>query len=169
MRFLIVGEADLVDVVQQLLATPVMETSFRAALEARWTSRDVVASLRMRGAIEERTADVKNMVTEREAAQLADVAEHGLLICALPGCEKKETTVREFKVCSFRPLFLFLFSCVVSYASRGVFRLPGGGVLQRGAWNAALDAAPQARVQGSQRSRRKTGARSVIQRHVQPH
>ena len=100
MRFLIVGEADLVDVVQQLLATPVMETSFRAALEARWTSRDVVASLRMRGAIEERTADVKNMVTEREAAQRADVAEHGLLVCALPGCDKQEVTVREFKVCS---------------------------------------------------------------------
>ena len=142
---------------------------FRDELLRSWNAPAVVDALRACGALQYGRLTCSIADQQHAARQRADVAAHGLLVCALPGCEKKETTVREFKVCSFRPLFLFLFSCVVSYASRGVFRLPGGGVLQRGAWNAALDAAPQARVQGSQRSRRKTGARSVIQRHVQPH
>ena len=96
------GEAPLVFVVQQVLAMPavVIEPSFRAALEARWTSPDVVASLRMRGTVEQRTARFNDVYAEREAAQRAYVAEHGLLVCALPGCDKKEVTVREFKVCS---------------------------------------------------------------------
>ena len=97
---LIVGEPAFVDVVQQLLTSRVMEPSFRVALEARWTSPDVVASLRMRGTIEESMALVNTQDADREAAQRADVAEHGLLICALPGCDKQEVTVREFKVCS---------------------------------------------------------------------
>ena len=60
----------------------------------------MVASLRMRGTIEERTAIVNDTIAEYDAAQTADVAEHGLLVCALPGCDKQEVTVREFKVCS---------------------------------------------------------------------
>ena len=95
------GEASLVALVQQLLASPaVMEPSFRATLEAWWTSPDVVAGLRMRGTLERGTAFVDNWTAEREAAQRADVAEHGLLVCALPGCDKVEATVREFQVCS---------------------------------------------------------------------
>ena len=35
-----------------------------------------------------------------EEARLADLAAHGLLLCALLSCGKKELTVREFKVCS---------------------------------------------------------------------
>ena len=97
---LLVGEAELVDIVQQLLASSAMEPSFRAALETRWTSPDMVASLQMRGTAEENTIRVNNVIEEREAAQRADVAEHGLLVCALPGCDKQEVTVREFKVCS---------------------------------------------------------------------
>ena len=98
--FPIVGKTKLVDVVQQLLASPVMEPSFRAALEARWTSPDMVASLRMRGGTVEKITAIKNKVySDKHAACLADVAAHGLLICALPGCDKREVTVREFKVC----------------------------------------------------------------------
>ena len=99
-KFPILGETELVHVVQQVLALPVMEPSFRAALEARWTSPDVVASLSMRGTIERSTAVLNNTIAESEAAHRADVAEHGLLVCALPGCDKQEVTVREFKVCS---------------------------------------------------------------------
>ena len=96
----ILGEPTFVNVVQLLLASPAMEPSFRAAMEARWTSPDVVASLRMRGGGEQHTAFIDEMVAERQAAQRADLAEHGLLVCALPGCDKQEVTVREFKVCS---------------------------------------------------------------------
>ena len=96
----LMGEPQFVHVVQQLLASPVMEPSFRAALEARWMSPDMVAGLRMRGGIEQITALVNKMNMEINAAQVADVAEHGLLVCALPGCDKREVTVREFKECS---------------------------------------------------------------------
>ena len=96
----IIGEAALAHAVQQLLASGVMEPPFRAALETWWTSPDVVASLRARGTIEESMAFVHDSDVKSEAAQRADVAEHGLLVCALPGCDKKEVTVREFKVCS---------------------------------------------------------------------
>ena len=97
---LLAGEPELVDIVQRLLALPVMEPTFRAALEERWTSPDVVASLRMRGGIEESTEFLNDLSAGREAARRADVAEHGLLVCALPGCDKQEVTVREFKACS---------------------------------------------------------------------
>ena len=98
--FPIISEPALVHVVQQLLASPVMEPSFRAALEARWMSPDMVASLRMHGTIEQGTSLVVSWNAERYTVQRADVAEHGLLVCALPGCDKREVTVREFKVCS---------------------------------------------------------------------
>ena len=100
--FPIKGEPLFVHTVQQLLALPgVMETSFRAALETRWTSPDVVASLHMRrGGIEQCTDLYNDVQAESDAAQRADIAEHGLLVCALPGCDKQEATVREFKVCS---------------------------------------------------------------------
>ena len=77
-----------------------MEPSFRAALDARWTSPDVMAGIRLRGTMEESLTRVSNANAESEADQRADVAEHGLLLCALPGCGKIEVTVREFKVCS---------------------------------------------------------------------
>ena len=93
------GEAELVHTVQQLLASTVMEPSFRAALEARWARADVGAKLRVRGTVVERAA-VASIKNARNAAQRADVAEHGLLVCALPGCDKREGTIREFKVCS---------------------------------------------------------------------
>ena len=97
----IMGEPEFVHAVQQLLASPaVMETSFHTALEARWTSPDVVASLQRHGTVERSTAVYNNMLAASEAAQRADVAEHGLLVCALPGCDKREVTVHEFKVCS---------------------------------------------------------------------
>ena len=96
----ILGEAGLVIIVQQLLASTVIKPSFRAALEARWTSPDVVASLRMRGTEEQQKTLFNHLSAEREAAERADVAEHGLLVCAFPGCDKQEVTVREFKVCS---------------------------------------------------------------------
>ena len=96
----IVGEPALVDAVQQFLASFAIEPSFHAALEARWTSPDLVASLRIRSTEEERTAVRNIMNAQSEAAQRADIAEHGLLVCALPGCDKQEVTVREFKVCS---------------------------------------------------------------------
>ena len=96
----ILGEAALVHAVQETLALPVTEEpSFRAALEARWTSPAVMASLRMRGTVE-RTTALPNAMAAWEAARRADVAEHGLLVCALLGCDKKEVTVREFKVSS---------------------------------------------------------------------
>ena len=94
------GETPFVYCVQRLLALTAMEPSFRAALEARWTSPDVVASLRMRGEIYGGAAIVNHVRAARRAAQRAYVAEHGLLVCALPGCDKMELTVREFKVCS---------------------------------------------------------------------
>ena len=95
------GKAGLVAVIQKLLASPVMEASFRAMLETRWTSPDMVSILRMRGSGEKNlTAIVDDWRSKSEAAQRADVAEHGLLVCALPGCDKREVTVREFKVCS---------------------------------------------------------------------
>ena len=84
---------------QQLLASPALEPSFRAALEARWTSPDIVAIAQQRGTAKS-AAILDNANAKCEAAQRADVAEHGLLVCALPGCDKKEVTVREFKVCS---------------------------------------------------------------------
>ena len=96
----IVGEAELVYVVQQILSVAVMEPSFRAVLEARWTSPDVVACLHMRGILDYSSTLIDHFGSEREAAHRADVAEHGLLVCALPGCDKREVTVREFKVCS---------------------------------------------------------------------
>ena len=96
----IYGEPALMHTVQRLLASPAMEPSFRAALESRWTSPDVVASLRTRGTAEQRTALVNIANADSKAAQREDVAEHGLLVCALPGCDKQEVTVREFKVCS---------------------------------------------------------------------
>ena len=94
------GEMELAHTVRQLLASTVMEPSFHAALEAQWTSPDVMASLRMHGTIEHSEAAFNDMSATSEAAQRADVAEHGLLVCALPGCDKQEVTVREFKVCS---------------------------------------------------------------------
>ena len=54
----------------------------------------------MRGTLERSTTILDDLVAERNAAQRADVAEHGLLVCAFPGCDKQEATVREFKVCS---------------------------------------------------------------------
>ena len=93
----IAGEVELVYVVQQVLTSAEMEPSFRVALEARWTSPDVVAGVRKRGTDEQRTALVNRLNAESEAAQRADVVEHGLLVCALPGCDKQEATVREFK------------------------------------------------------------------------
>ena len=98
-RIPIHGESDLVNVVQQLLSSSVMKPAFRAAFEARWASPDVVAVLRMHGALEICTAR-DDFHTEKDAAQRADVVEHGLLVCALPGCDKLEVTVRKFKVCS---------------------------------------------------------------------
>ena len=86
---LLTGDAEFVNTIQQLLASRAMEPSFRAALEARWMSPDVVASLCRRGAIARSTAFVNTTSAEREAAQRADVAEHGLLVCAFPGCESR--------------------------------------------------------------------------------
>ena len=60
----------------------------------------MVAGLRMRWTAEKSTALLNDLSAKRDAAQHADVAEHGLLVCALPGCDKQEVTVREFKVCS---------------------------------------------------------------------
>ena len=59
----------------------------------------MVASLHIRRAAEQ-SAVLVNKATGLDAAQREDIAEHGLLVCALPGCDKKEVTVREFKVCS---------------------------------------------------------------------
>ena len=102
--FPIYGEVELVQIVRQLLARPVHTTehSFRNALEARWTSPDMVAGFRRRGTLERSfiKALVDDVCAGREAAQRSDVAEHGLLVCAFPGCDKREVTVREFKVCS---------------------------------------------------------------------
>ena len=77
-----------------------MEPPFRAALEARWTSPGLVACLRTHGTFEKSAAYFQSVNARGDAAHAADVAEHGFLVCALPGCYKKEVTVREFKVCS---------------------------------------------------------------------
>ena len=91
----ILGEPALVHVVQGLLTSTVIEPTFRAALEALWMSPAMVAGLRMRGAIGK--VLVNSLHAKLEAAQHADVAEHGLLICALPGCDKKEAKLVENK------------------------------------------------------------------------
>ena len=82
----ILGEAEFVYTVEQVLTSSAMELSFHAALEARWTSPDVVASLRMHGnTVEESTAVLDDLSAKRDTAQRADVAEHGLLggLCRL--------------------------------------------------------------------------------------
>ena len=38
--------------------------------------------------------------SQLDAARRADIAVHGLETCALPSCDKQETTVQQYKFCS---------------------------------------------------------------------
>jgi hypothetical protein len=79
-----------------------LEPAFAAALREGWSSAPMRALRAQRLVLREGgTAALAAAMTLTDEAlrREADVAEHGLRACALPGCGAEETSVHEFKRC----------------------------------------------------------------------
>ena len=45
------------------------------------------------------SAEIQDLSERMNADRRADIAAHGLKTCALPSCDKQETTVQQYKFC----------------------------------------------------------------------
>lgn len=93
----IAGEGYLVKAITGLLASTVLDSSFRNALNNKWTSPHVIAGLRAHGSLHPDEAAVLAMLTSRDAAGRARL---GLHLCGLTSCTKREVIQGQFAVCS---------------------------------------------------------------------
>ena len=97
------GEARLVATVEKKLNTRnlgYLEPTFCVAFLRKWRSNAVSSVLRARGVLQAGIAVSQEDNAEFEARQRADVAKHGLRVCALPSCSKTEKTAKEFAGCT---------------------------------------------------------------------
>ena len=78
---------------------PAMDPAFLAALRSKWKTAAMVAMRKARGldSAEEHRMRMANMA---DADRRADIAEFGLMECALPSCGKREASVQQYKCCS---------------------------------------------------------------------
>ena len=81
----------------QLLRQPA--DPFIDALRERWMAPALVA-MRAERNLDDVSAEIEGAPARVQAARRADIAAHGLKICALPSCDKQEATVQQFKFCS---------------------------------------------------------------------
>ena len=90
-------EKRCVAMIEAVLAEP-QHSQFLTALRARWTAAPFQAILRARG-LSNAQAAINESDERFRVRQRADIAAHGLHPCGLPSCDKRETTVKQFKYC----------------------------------------------------------------------
>ena len=90
-------EFDFAELVMRSIQPPL--DPFRASLREKWAAPAMRKMLRARG-LTGSEDNAKAVAALAAARRVADVAEHGLRACALPGCGLREACVKHFKFCS---------------------------------------------------------------------
>ena len=88
--------------VHNLSDLPALQSdAFFATLRAKWTAPELVAMRVERGFDAAWVkGHIEGNVGQIAANRAADIEEHGLKICAFPSCDKREATVKQFRLCS---------------------------------------------------------------------
>ena len=98
---ILVEEMNFASTIQQILsgAFPQYDVEFVASLRTEWTASAMVQMRRERGFMDASEKFKRNIEADNTRWR-ADVTEHGLKRCALPSCDKREASVRQFTFCS---------------------------------------------------------------------